>query len=103
VNQGPVICWVPVLIRIPIDSRVDQSQVFAPVRRGSHCEYSYLFHKPYGLTYELDENGSTRRFLVPVDTTLQTLLRQEDSDGNMQITIEDMGPKVQTSRTDYLL
>jgi len=35
-----------------------------------------------------------RRFLVDVDATLQSLQSQEDTDGNMQITIEDNGPKV---------
>jgi len=35
-----------------------------------------------------------RKFLIPVDSTLETLLSREDSDKNMQITIEDQGPKV---------
>ncbi|KAK9466566.1 trehalase-domain-containing protein [Lipomyces arxii] len=35
-----------------------------------------------------------RKFLVDVNTTLQSLLESEDTDGNMQITIEDLGPKV---------
>jgi alpha,alpha-trehalase len=29
-----------------------------------------------------------------VDETLEALLKQEDTDSNMQITIEDAGPKV---------
>lgn len=40
-----------------------------------------------------------RRFLVDVDKTLEVLLRNEDTDGNMQITIEDSGPKVLTLGT----
>ncbi len=36
-----------------------------------------------------------RKFLIQVEPTLQSLLSQEDKDGNMQITIEDNGPKVQ--------
>lgn len=40
-----------------------------------------------------------RRFLIDVETTLENLKKQEDTDGNMQITIEDNGPKVFTLRT----
>ena len=47
------------------------------------------------ITRRLDNAGQEpRRFLVPVDATLKELLRREDTDGNMQITIEDEGPKV---------
>ncbi|KAJ9212719.1 CAZyme family GH37 [Paecilomyces variotii] len=35
-----------------------------------------------------------RKFLIDVDATLKTLLEREDTDQNMQITIEDVGPKV---------
>jgi hypothetical protein len=35
-----------------------------------------------------------RRFLINVDSTLEALQKQEDTDANMQITIEDNGPKV---------
>ncbi|KAF2420150.1 neutral trehalase [Tothia fuscella] len=42
-----------------------------------------------------DEIGSkSRRYLIPVDETLQSLLEREDTDKNQQITIEDLGPKV---------
>ncbi|RTE68063.1 Neutral trehalase, partial [Fusarium euwallaceae] len=54
-----------------------------PFRRGSH-----------------DENTQqSRRFLIQVDSTLESLQLQEDTDGNMQITIEDNGPKVISLRT----
>jgi alpha,alpha-trehalase len=48
-----------------------------------------------------DENNSQsgRRFLIQVDSTLENLQAQEDTDGNMQITIEDSGPKVISLRT----
>ncbi len=39
--------------------------------------------------------AQNRKFLIQVEPTLQSLLSQEDKDGNMQITIEDNGPKVQ--------
>ncbi|KAJ5082819.1 Neutral trehalase [Penicillium argentinense] len=48
-----------------------------PTRRGSHDEAS----------------GIPRKFLIEVDATLDALLKQEDTDQNMQITIEDAGPK----------
>ncbi|KAF7714983.1 Neutral trehalase [Penicillium ucsense] len=48
-----------------------------PSRRGSHDEAS----------------GQPRKFLINVDETLEALLKQEDTDQNMQITIEDVGPK----------
>ncbi|KAM5352283.1 hypothetical protein ACJ41O_005006 [Fusarium nematophilum] len=54
-----------------------------PFRRGSH-----------------DENTQqSRRFLIQVEPTLESLQLQEDTDGNMQITIEDNGPKVISLRT----
>ncbi|EQL03676.1 neutral trehalase [Ophiocordyceps sinensis CO18] len=40
-----------------------------------------------------------RRFLIQVDATLDSLRAQEDTDDNMQITIEDNGPKVLALRT----
>lgn len=49
-----------------------------PRRRGSHDETTLI----------------PRKFLLHVDATLETLSKQEDTDGNMQITIEDSGPKV---------
>jgi alpha,alpha-trehalase len=43
----------------------------------------------------VDEQSShPRKFLIPVEETLQRLLASEDTDSNMQITIEDLGPKV---------
>ncbi|KAF2139278.1 glycoside hydrolase family 37 protein [Aplosporella prunicola CBS 121167] len=49
-----------------------------PGRRSSHDEHS----------------SQPRKFLIPVDETLKTLLAREDTDQNYQITIEDSGPKV---------
>ncbi|KAI0434270.1 glycoside hydrolase family 37 protein [Xylaria sp. FL1042] len=48
-------------------------------RRGSHDEASV---------------PQSRQFLIDVDHTLESLRAQEDTDNNMQITIEDTGPKV---------
>ncbi|KAE8328367.1 trehalase-domain-containing protein [Aspergillus sergii] len=49
-----------------------------PARRGSHDEIS----------------AQPRKFLIDVEQTLESLLEREDTDRNMQITIEDVGPKV---------
>ena len=35
-----------------------------------------------------------RKFFIPVESTLKTLLSREDTDKNWQITIDDAGPKV---------
>lgn len=51
-------------------------------RRGSEDD-SYLSSK-----------GNRRFFIEDVDTTLDELLKSEDTDSNFQITIEDTGPKV---------
>ncbi|KAF7861515.1 hypothetical protein EAF04_008078 [Stromatinia cepivora] len=48
-----------------------------PMRRGSHDDIG-----DYG-----------RKFLIQVDSTLEALRKQEDTDDNHQITIEDLGPK----------
>lgn len=38
-----------------------------------------------------------RIFLIEVDGTIKKLLQQEDTDHNIQITIDDDGPKVHTN------
>ncbi|KAF6842303.1 neutral trehalase [Colletotrichum musicola] len=60
-----------------------------PFRRGSHGKFN---------SYE-STIPNTRKFLIQVDETLESLRAQEDTDGNMQITIEDNGPKVLSLRT----
>ncbi|OLL26382.1 Neutral trehalase [Neolecta irregularis DAH-3] len=52
-------------------------------RRGSHDEHTQF----------------PRKFLIDVETTTKLLLESEDTDGNHQITIEDVGPKVLTLGT----
>ncbi|RDW91305.1 trehalase [Coleophoma crateriformis] len=56
----------------------DNFGVKLPVRRGSHDEKSLL----------------VRKFVIQVEPTLESLEKQEDTDGNAQITIEDNGPRV---------
>lgn len=48
-------------------------------------------------------NGQ-RRFLVNVHETIDSLLQQEDTSHNTQITVDDHGPKVAHEKTrDYAL
>ncbi|KAI9831685.1 MAG: hypothetical protein M1819_004751 [Sarea resinae] len=56
----------------------DKDVLKVPARRGSHDETTQ----------------HPRKFLIPVESTLKNLLAREDTDGNMQITIDDGGPKV---------
>lgn len=44
-----------------------------------------------------------RQFLIDVDHTLENLRAQEDTDNNMQITIEDTGPKVCGALGQFIL
>lgn len=43
---------------------------------------------------EVAATEQSRKFLIPVESTMKELLLQEDSDKNCQITIDDEGPKV---------
>lgn len=45
---------------------------------------------------------AARKYLCNVEDTLKTLLSREDTDNNVQITIEDTGPKV-SFRYDQLI
>lgn len=70
-----------------------------PYRRGSHgmIHPSLLGGGIQWLILDFSDESTiphTRRFLIQVEPTLQSLQSQEDTDGNMQITIEDNGPKV---------
>lgn len=63
-----------------------------PLRRSCHLGQLHLLTKS-ACADETTLPGN-RRFLIQVDATLESLSKQEDTDGNMQITIEDNGPKV---------
>ncbi|KAF9318309.1 alpha,alpha-trehalase nth1 [Podila horticola] len=61
----------------------DSGTKYRRQRRGSHDDKAF---KP-------------RRFLIDVDETQRLILEQEDTDGDFQITVNDMGPKVITLGT----
>lgn len=49
----------------------------------------------YSFDFHSDESTlASRKFLIDVDKTIASLLEREDTDQNMEITIEDVGPKV---------
>ncbi|RUO96688.1 LOW QUALITY PROTEIN: trehalase-domain-containing protein [Jimgerdemannia flammicorona] len=52
-----------------------------------------------GVLIETDEKNKARRFLIDVEETQRIILAQEDTDGDFQITINDLGPKTLTLPT----
>lgn len=71
-----------------------------PHRRGSHGKFHHKKAEDFlsVLTHFCSKDEGSRlhnrQFLIDVDHTLESLQEQEDTDKNMQITIEDAGPKV---------
>jgi len=70
-----------------------------PQRRSSHGELPIepTQRRTHLLTsgqWTDEQTLQPRKFLIPVKETLETLLAREDTDQNMQITIDDAGPKV---------
>ncbi len=47
-----------------------------------------------------DKSSRVASFNVPIDQTLEQLLKQEDTDGDKKITIEDQSPKVFNLESD---
>ena len=45
------------------------------------------------VTQNLDDKSKARKFLIDVEETQRVILEQEDTDGDYQITINDLGPK----------
>jgi len=63
------------------------------VRTTAHSQIS-IPDSPYS-----DEESINKQFDVDIDTMLEQLHTQEDTDKNWQITIEDSGPKVRSQLT----
>lgn len=62
-------------------------------------DYNNLIDMTNSALHPDEFSHTNAQVLVDVDQTLENLARQEDTDGNMQITIEDKGPKVMALRT----
>ena len=54
-------------------------------------------HDTYMYFHTDESTLASRKFLIDVDKTIASLLEREDTDQNMEITIEDVGPKVSNS------
>ncbi|KAI9656511.1 MAG: alpha,alpha-trehalase nth1 [Bathelium mastoideum] len=65
----------------------------AVVEAGSH-QQPVLAKNQFRRSSHDEPSLRPRKFLIPVESTLKTLLSREDTDKNWQITIEDAGPKV---------
>lgn len=81
--------------------QMERIGVKEPFRRGSHGKPTFFFFSIGAIGSNRcvpDESNlrQPRRFLIQVEATLESLQSQEDTDGDMQITIEDNGPKVRT-------
>lgn len=76
-----------------ISGRKDPKRTFsAIITPGTHPVIDEIKQHRRG---SQDPSGQTsRKFLVPVDSTLEELLAQEDTNKKGQITVEDTGPKV---------
>ncbi|ODV91070.1 glycoside hydrolase family 37 protein [Tortispora caseinolytica NRRL Y-17796] len=59
----------------------------------AHADSSVTRRRRASLDVHSTTNAGSRKFLVDVDSTLTKLLESEDTDNDMQITIEDEGPK----------
>lgn len=65
------------------NAQEDSGTKYRRQRRGSHD----------------DKTSKARRFLIDVEETQRLILEQEDTDGDFQITVNDIGPKVITLGT----
>lgn len=73
--------------------KVAKSRTYSAVDPGHNKVGTENYSAPSRrLSHDLMGNAP-RRYLINVDDTLKTLLSREDSDGNVQITIDDKGPK----------
>ncbi|KAF9166132.1 alpha,alpha-trehalase nth1 [Actinomortierella ambigua] len=64
----------------------------------AHSETATKYRRPRRGSHD-DKSTKPRRFLIDVEETQRLILEQEDTDGDFQITINDMGPKVITLGT----
>ncbi|GJJ77122.1 alpha,alpha-trehalase [Entomortierella parvispora] len=64
----------------------------------AHSETATKYRRPRRGSHD-DKATKPRRFLIDVEETQKLILEQEDTDGDFQITVNDMGPKVITLGT----
>ncbi|KAF9935377.1 alpha,alpha-trehalase nth1 [Linnemannia zychae] len=64
----------------------------------AHSEDATKYRRPRRGSHD-DKSSKPRRFLIDVEETQKLILEQEDTDGDFQITVNDVGPKVITLGT----
>ncbi|KAF9935716.1 alpha,alpha-trehalase nth1 [Modicella reniformis] len=64
----------------------------------AHSEAATKYRRPRRGSHD-DKATKPRRFLIDVEETQKLILEQEDTDGDFQITVNDVGPKVITLGT----
>ncbi|ORZ22871.1 neutral trehalase [Lobosporangium transversale] len=64
----------------------------------THSEAATKYRRPRRGSHD-DKATKPRRFLIDVEATQKLILEQEDTDGDFQITVNDVGPKVITLGT----
>ncbi|KAG0309682.1 alpha,alpha-trehalase nth1 [Dissophora globulifera] len=64
----------------------------------AHPESATKYRRPRRGSHD-DKATKPRRFLIDVEETQKLILEQEDTDGDFQITVNDVGPKVITLGT----
>ncbi|KAG0051561.1 alpha,alpha-trehalase nth1 [Gryganskiella cystojenkinii] len=64
----------------------------------AHPEAATKYRRPRRGSHD-DKATKPRRFLIDVEETQKLILEQEDTDGDFQITVNDVGPKVITLGT----
>ncbi|KAH9835953.1 Neutral trehalase [Teratosphaeria destructans] len=72
--------------------KVGKSRTYSAVDPAVNA-FAGAFKQPARRTSHDEHGHAPRRYLINVDDTLKTLLAREDTDHNIQITIEDHGPK----------
>ncbi|SMR41695.1 unnamed protein product [Zymoseptoria tritici ST99CH_1A5] len=73
--------------------KVAKSRTYSAIDHASRNTIATNYKTPGRRTSHDATGNAPRRFLIDVKDTLKTLLDREDTDGNVQITIEDTGPK----------
>lgn len=102
------ICGIYCVMRVVADSRSRTTLLHESARtRCPNCQLAVVAMVSCLYTATLTTCSPTTdestlgqlKFLINVDSTLENLQKQEDTDNNFQITIEDNGPKVAPTRS----
>ncbi|EME46346.1 glycoside hydrolase family 37 protein [Dothistroma septosporum NZE10] len=73
--------------------KVAKSRTYSAIDPPGSEPLAHSFKAPARRTSHDAQGNAPRRYLINVDDCLKSLLSREDTDNNVQITIEDSGPK----------